>query len=1026
MKCLDVATAPPACKCARPRVLARSPPLWHKPAIVPEPFLDSDQIHQAPLPASLWFLAGGGEMGALMRAHDWSATPLGPPAFWPDALKTVIGVMLSSRQGMFMFWGEDLLCFYNDTYRLSLGSERHPGALGRRGREIWEEVWPLIGPQIDQIMSGGPATWHESQYIPTTRGGVREDFWWTYGYSAIIDPARPGHIAGVLVTCHDVTREHVAREALREAEQRTRLALATSDTVGTWTWDVDGDLVRGDANVARLFGLDEAFAQGGAPIATFLSRIHPDDLPGVNAAISRSLRTGEEYSTEYRVTQEDGSVRWLAGHGRPEPSEPGEPRRFPGILIDITERRRAEARRGALVELGDRFGAVQTPRDLAYAAAEILGRYFAVSRAGYGTIDAAGETVTIETDWCAPGIASIAGVLHFRDYGSYIEDLKRGETAAVADARHDRRTASRAAALIALSAQAFVNMPVMENGQIVALFFLNHEAPRAWSEDDLSFVRDVAERTRQAVQRRRAEAGLRALNEDLERQVIARTADRNRLWQLSTDVMIVLRPDGTVGAVNPAWTALLGWTEQELVGTHLFDLVHPEDRASTLQASAAVAAGASLHRFENRYRHRDGSYRWITWAAVPGDGLINAVGADVTAEKVQAEALRHAEELLRQAQKMEAVGQLTGGLAHDFNNLLAGITGNLELLQTRLSQGRIADLDRYIGAAQGAARRAAALTHRLLAFSRRQTLDPKPTNVNRLIAGMEELIRRSVGPSIEIEVIGAAGLWTALVDPSQLESALLNLCINARDAMPEGGKITIETANMWMDARTGRERDLPPGQYLSLCVTDTGTGMPPEVVARAFDPFFTTKPIGQGTGLGLSMIYGFVRQSGGQVRIYSEVGHGTTMCLYLPRHDGQEDGGQHASGAKAAQPSGLGESVLVVDDEPTVRVLVTEVLEDLGYVALEGADGASGLAVVRSGARIDLLVTDVGLPGGMNGRQFAEAARELRPGLKVLFITGYAENAVLSHGHLDPGMHVLTKPFAIDALATKIEELIKA
>jgi len=386
--------------------------------------------------------------------------------------------------------------------------------------------------------------------------------------------------------------------------------------------------------------------------------------------------------------------------------------------------------------------------------------------------------------------------------------------------------------------------------------------------------------------------------------------------------------------------------------------------------------------------------------------------------------LMAAEEALRQSQKMEAVGQLTGGLAHDFNNLLTGISGSLQLMQTRLSQGRVNELDRYITAADGAARRAASLTHRLLAFSRRQTLDPKPTNINRLIAGLEELIRRTVGPGIQVEVVGAAGLLTALVDRNQLENALLNLCINARDAMPEGGRITIETANKWLDERAARERELSPGQYISLCVTDTGTGMTPEVIKRAFDPFFTTKPLGQGTGLGLSMIYGFARQSGGQVRIYSEVGKGTTMCLYLPRHQGRDEDAQIAHEWEVAPRATEGQTVLVVDDEPTVRMLVSEVLQELGYTAIEVADGSTGLQVVRSDQRIDLLITDVGLPGGINGRQVADGAREVRPDLKVLFITGYAENAVVGNGHLEPGMQVLAKPFPMEALATRIRDLM--
>ncbi len=383
------------------------------------------------------------------------------------------------------------------------------------------------------------------------------------------------------------------------------------------------------------------------------------------------------------------------------------------------------------------------------------------------------------------------------------------------------------------------------------------------------------------------------------------------------------------------------------------------------------------------------------------------------------------EELLRQSQKMEAVGQLTGGLAHDFNNLLAGISGSLELMQLRVRQGRLGDLDRYMAAAQGAAKRAAALTHRLLAFSRRQTLDPRPTDVNRLCSGMQELIQRTVGPAIPVEFVGASGLWPALVDPSQLENALLNLCINARDAMPDGGRITVETGNKRLDERAARQLDMPEGQYTTMSVSDTGTGMPPDVIARVFEPFFTTKPIGEGTGLGLSMIYGFAQQSGGQVRVYSEVGQGTTVSIYLPRHFGDVAADDEPVTLRDRSRSDQGETVLVVDDEPTVRMLVTDILQDLGYAAIEAGDSAAGLRILQSDVRIDLLVTDVGLPGGMNGRQMADAGRVKRPDLKVLFITGYAENAVVGNGHLAPGMAVLTKPFAIEEVAARIRSLMR-
>ena len=397
---------------------------------------------------------------------------------------------------------------------------------------------------------------------------------------------------------------------------------------------------------------------------------------------------------------------------------------------------------------------------------------------------------------------------------------------------------------------------------------------------------------------------------------------------------------------------------------------------------------------------------------------------DVTDRIQEQQRLQQAEEALRQSQKMEAVGQLTGGIAHDFNNLLAGISGAFEMIGTRLSQGRVGDVERFLATGQGATRRAAALTHRLLAFSRRQTLSPKPLVINRLMFDLVEMIRRTVGPSIKVEPVAAGGLWTALVDANQLENAILNLCINARDAMPDGGMITIETGNKWLDARAAAERGLDAGQYVTVCVSDTGTGIDKATLERVFDPFFTTKPIGQGTGLGLSMVYGFARQSHGQVRIYSEVGQGTMVCIYLPRHLGAEEPDALVP-AELPMAASSGRSVLVVDDETTVRALIVEVLSDSGYSIAEAADGAAGLRILESNAAVDLLITDVGLPGGLNGRQVADAARALRPHLKVLFITGYAENAALNHGHIEHGMEVLTKPFPIADLLRRVDHMLQ-
>ncbi len=535
---------------------------------------------------------------------------------------------------------------------------------------------------------------------------------------------------------------------------------------------------------------------------------------------------------------------------------------------------------------------------------------------------------------------------------------------------------------------------------------------------------DVTETHRAVAALRETEGKLRMLNADLERQVTERAREKALTWQISPDLHGVANAQGFFESTNPAWQTVLGWSAEEIARTPLLDLIHPDDLSRTIVALEGLLRGEPALRFENRYRTRAGGYRWLSWVAIPEGDKFYCSARDVTDEKTAEQDLAVAQDALRQSQKMEAVGQLTGGIAHDFNNLLMGISGSLDMLQAKVSQGRIGELERYITAAQGASRRAASLTHRLLAFSRRQTLDPKPTDVNRLTAGMEELVRRTLGPEVTLETVLAGGVWNTLVDPGQLENALLNLCVNARDAMPSGGKLTIETGNRWLDKRAALERDLEPGQYVSLCVSDTGVGMTAEVIARAFDPFFTTKPIGQGTGLGLSMIYGFARQSGGQVRIYSEPGHGAMVCIYLPRHVGSTDQVEAAAELSDAPRASSNETVLVVDDEALIRMLVVEVLEELGYATVEAADGPSALKILNGEGRVDLLVSDVGLPGGMNGRQLADAARLRRPDLKVLFITGYAENAAINNGHLDSGMHVLTKPFAMEALASRVKEII--
>jgi len=809
-------------------------------------------------------------MGALTRAHDWSATPLGRPESWPQSLRTAVRILLNTNHPMFIWWGPELIQFYNDAYRQTMGPERHPGALGQRGRECWAEIWPIIGPQIEQVMSGGGATWNENQLVPVTRHGRLEQVYWTYGYSPIDED---DGIGGVLVVCRDVTSDYLAAAALREREAE----LARVQQIGR-IGGLEVDLTTGFRNrrspeYLLIHGLPPDAANESHE--DWVQRLHPEDREATEKkfrdAVAGDVR---EYSVRYRIIRpNDGETRWISVKSTIERDAQGKALRLVGAHTDITEQIAAEQ---ALRQSEERF----------------------------------------------------------------------------------RRLADQ----------------------------------------------------------------LAELNATLAQRVEEKTRERDRIWNVSQDLLVVAGRDGIWRTVNPAWTRTLGWSEAELLNRTSEWLEHPDDGGITRTQVGKLGTTDTTVRFESRFRHKDGSYRWLSWTGVADRDHIYGVARDVTAEKAAAERLRAAEEALQQSQKMEAVGQLTGGIAHDFNNLLTGIVGSLDLLQTRLNQGRTDNVARYINAAMTSANRAAALTHRLLAFARRQPLIPKGVDVNQLVVSLEDLLRRTIGETIDLEITASDGLWWTLCDPNQLESALLNLAINARDAMPDGGRLTISTANVRIDRVTADTPALSPGDYVCIAVTDSGVGMSAEVAARAFDPFFTTKPIGQGTGLGLSMIYGFARQSDGHATIDSRVGQGTTVRLYLPRHHGDGAAG-HVSTVRAAEHAVAGETVLVVEDEPVVRSVILEMLAEQGYRTLHAVDGPSGLKILRSAERIDLLVTDVGLPG-INGRQVADQARETRPGLKILFITGYAESVAISDGFLHADMEMITKPFDLDNLSQRIRAMI--
>ncbi len=811
--------------------------------------------------------------------------------------------------------------------------------------------------------------------------------WWDVAVTPI--PGADGAPHRLLSMSRDITELH-------DASERIELALDAGSVLGIGVWD--SGVLSIDSRMAGMLGLAAGAGWRDIAPSALLDQVHPGDQATLRALPAQAAQDSGRFRAAFRL-RADPAVqvegwRWLEARGLAASARNGEVARVTGVLIDIDARKRAELE----LELNEqtlRQIADSVPILIAYVGPDLACRFVNRAYAGWFGRPLQG----------GPGrpMKRLLGVALDDGPRVLLERALAGETI-----RFDGQVRHR-------------------DGTLRDVDIGYQPRRRGGGEIDGCYVIGID------ITRRQEEA--RALNRSnltLEHSLAMVQHESEQVWRLARDLLSVFDADGALRSFNPAWSAALGWEPEQLRGRRYSDFLHPDDVDRTARALGLIAGSGGRGGFENRWRCRDGSYRWLSWNAVLADGLLYAAGRDVTAEKDAALRLARTEEQLRQSQKMEAVGQLTGGIAHDFNNLLTGVIGSIEMMRHRLRQGRAGELDRYLDAAAGAAERAASLTHRLLAFSRRQTLDPKRIAAQRLVDGMEDLIRRTAGPAVTLQIVRHPGLWSIFCDPGQLEAALVNLANNAREAMPDGGRLVIETGNAVLDD-ADTEGEIPPGDYVAISVADTGAGMSAEVAARAFDPFFTTKPIGHGTGLGLSMIYGFTRQSGGDARIATVPGRGARVTIYLPRY--RDPRGEPPGGGKAA-PAHPGHTVLLVEDEPMVRMLLGEALGEIGCDTIEASDGVGGLRVMQDDKPVDLLITDIGLPGGINGRQLAEAARTLRPELRVLFITGagqsaargapaFGESLVRGEGPGDLWTQVIEKPFTMELLMQRVRSMIR-
>jgi PAS domain S-box-containing protein len=1061
-------------------------------------------------------LDGGGEMGALLRRHDWSMSSLGPPTGWPQPLKTTIRLMLNTGHPMYIWWGPELLCFYNDAYRQSIGPEMHPGSLGRPGRIVWADIWHIIGPQIDQVMSGGGATWQENHLVPIIRNGKREDVYWTYSYSPIDDGTPHGGIGGVLVICTETTAQVVSARAAAEERQRFAELFEQAPSFMAMLRGPGHRVELVNPACMRLFGLRE-----------FVGRSVAEGLPeassqGYVALLDEVYRTGQPYTArgaKFDVQIVPGGTideRYLDFVYQPIKDTSGA---VSGIFVegvDVTDRTLADA---AARDSEARFREIANAAPVLICITEPSGDstwfnnpWLAFTgrsleqEIGFGWAagvhpddrdrcisaykDALDRREPISIDYRLRRhdgqwrVINDTGVPRFTADGVFIGYIGCGID--VTDQREATRLLQQSEEQLRLATEAaevglwdvdMLSDTLYWPPRVKAMFGISPDVPVSMADyygglhpDDFErtsaafaaaldpalralydveyrtvgkedgVVRWVAAKGRGLFEgercvrvlgtaiditaRKAAEEKLRELNDTLERRIADALAEKKTLIDIieSTDALLLVADlDRRLLALNraaaDAFQQVFGVRPR--VGDSMLALLdnRPEhrdavramwDRALAGEEFTAVEAFGDPSFDRRHYEIKFNSLRDRDGALVGAFQFVN----DVTDRIRDQERLAKAESQLRQAQKIDAIGLLTGGVAHDFNNLLMVISGGLSLLHETDDFGR---RHRVLHGMRQAADRGASLTRQLLRFSRRQPLKPEPLDLHEQITAMEELLDRALRGDVSVQTDLSEDLWAVEADPTELELVILNLCVNARDAMPD-----VRARNMPCSPDDGRSTD-----YVCLTVADTGVGMSEQVLAHIFEPFFTTKEIGQGSGLGLPQVYGFAQQSGGTVEVDSVLGKGTSVRLLLPRIGKSPNSRQsHEAESDARQASdALSLSVLLVEDDDEVAALVQEMLLELGCRITRARSAEAALGALADGRDIDLVFSDVMMPGSLNGVELGQEIQRRRPGLPVLLTSGYAGAALRQAGAQD--IAVLTKPYQLSALEAAIREVCK-